>query len=424
MSQEFTVSDAPPASDPTKRNVILLSICLALSMTGTSLNMVVTALTGAMLADPSAVHSVPFLGVLPETSLATLPLSMQFVGTMIATIPASMLMRRVGRRVGFSVGQGIGAVGAALACYAIWEQSFWLFTLCGLIIGFHNAFWQYYRFAASETASDAFKPRAISLVMAGGVVAAIIGPELAVFSRELMAPVLFAGSYAVIVVLCLVTIIVLQFIRIPNLTAEERRDTGRPISEIVKQPVFIVAALSAMFGYAVMSLVMTATPLAMAFCNHDFDDTAFVIQWHALGMFAPSFFTGTVIRKIGVLNVIKIGALLMIGCVIVNLNGIELEHFWVGLVLLGLGWNFMFIGGTTLLTETYTPAERNKVQALNDFLVFGTVSAASLSAGMLQNLVGWDAVNLAIVAPVILAFAAALWLRISGIRTRVPEATR
>lgn len=398
-------------TDPTKRNVLLLAICLAFSMSGTSLNMVISALTGKMLADPNATVFIPFIGTLPEESLATLPLSMQFIGTMMATIPASMFMRRVGRRVGFTIGQIIGAIGAAIACYAILEGSFWLFTLCGLMIGVHNAFWQYYRFAASETASEAFRPHAISLVMAGGVVAAVVGPTLARESQDLLAPVMFAGSYAVVVVLCLITACILQFIRIPKLKIEQQRETGRPMGQIAKQPTFVVAVVAAMLGYAVMSFVMTATPLAMQVCGFDVADTAFVIQWHVLGMFAPSFVTGTLIRRFGVLNIIKIGTVLNIGCVAVNLSGVDIEEFWLGLVLLGVGWNFMFIGGTTLLTSTYTASERNKVQALNDFMVFGTVSVASLSAGMLQNLVGWNAVNMAVIGPVLVVFLAALWLR-------------
>ncbi|MDJ0683331.1 MAG: MFS transporter [Alphaproteobacteria bacterium] len=400
--------------DPTKRNVFILSACLALSMTGTSLNMVISALTGQALASKTAAIAVPFFGEIPEVAFATLPLTMQFIGTMIATIPASMFMRRVGRRIGFTLGQVIGVVGSGLACYAIILGEFWMFVACGLLIGFHNAFWQYYRFAASETASPAFKSKAISLVMAGGVVAAIFGPELAKLSNDLLAPVSFAGSFAAISVLCMVTIVLLQFVRIPSLTAEERKDSGRPLAEIARQPAFLVALLAAMFGYASMSLVMTATPLAMAVCGFGLADTAFVIQWHALGMFAPSFFTGSLIRKFGVLTIIKAGAVLVGGCVLVSLSGIALSDFWVALVLLGIGWNFMFIGGTALLTETYRPAERNKVQAMNDFLVFGTVSVASLSAGLLQHMVGWEAVNLAITVPVGIAFLAALTLRLRG----------
>ena len=225
---------------------------------------------------------------------------------------------------------------------------------------------------------------------------------------------MFAGSFAAIVVLCLITMVVLQFIRIPNLTKEEQQSTGRPLTEIAKSPTFLVAVLSAMFGYAVMSLVMTATPLAMAVCNLSFEETAFVIQWHVIGMFAPSFFTGSLIKRFGVLTIIKTGAILNFACIAINLSGIEIEHFWFGLVARGVGWNFMFIGGTTLLTQSYRPEERNKVQAMNDFVVFGTVSVASLSAGLLQNLIGCDAVNIAVITPVLIAFLAALWLRMKA----------
>lgn len=416
MTDRVEDGAAPAAKDPTRRNVFLLATCLALAMTGTSLNMVVSALTGQTLADPSVSVWIPFIGDLPQIALATLPLSMQFVGTMIATIPASLFMRRVGRRVGFTVGQCIGITGSLLACYAVFQGNFWLFVASGMLLGFHNAFWQYYRFAASETASPEFRPRAISLVLAGGVVAAVAGPELAKLTRELFTPTLYAGSFAAVSVLCMITIVVLQFIRIPNLTAEQRKDQGRPLGEIVRNPTFFVAVLSAMFGYAVMSLVMTATPLAMAVCGIGFADTAFVIQWHVIGMFAPSFFTGSLIKRFGVLTIIKVGALLNMACIAIALSGVELENFWFALVALGLGWNFMFIGGTTLLTECYRPEERNKVQALNDFLVFGLVSVASLSAGLLQNLIGWTAVNVAVIAPVGIAFLAALWLRVHRAR--------
>lgn len=391
-----------------KRNVLVLSFCLALSMTGTSAIMVVTALTGQSLANPTAVYTAPFLGEFKETALATLPLTLQFVGTMIATIPASLLMRHIGRRIGFTLGQGIGVAGALLAAYAILEASFWTFAASGVLIGFHNAFWQYYRFAAAETASASYKSKAISLVMAGGVFAAIFGPEIAKYSAEVFAPALFAGTFVAISLLCLATIILLQFLRIPKQKKEELVDSGRPLRVIVKQPIFITAMLAAMFGYASMSLVMTATPLAMAFCGFDLHDTKTVIQWHALGMFAPSFFTGSLISRFGVLRIIQTGATLMFGCVAVGLMGIEFMNFWVGLVLLGLGWNFMFIGGTTLLTDAYLPAERNKVQALNDFIVFGSVSIASFSAGWLQDQIGWSAVSMAIVLPVAIALIAAL----------------
>ena len=393
--------------DPTRRNVMLLSAGLALSMSGGSLVMTVTALTGTMLA--------------PRPELATLPLTVQFILTMATTIPASLLMRRVGRRVGFSVGQSIGVIGALVSCYAIFDQNFWMFVAGGGLIGSHNAFWQYYRFAAADTASADFKSRAISYVMAGGVIAAFLGPELAKHSRDLFAPIMFAGPYAVLAVLSLCTISLLQFIRIPELTVEERKDSGRPLIVIARQPAFIVAVLSAMLGYAVMSLVMTATPLAMAASDHGFADTAFVIQWHVLGMTVPSFFTGHLIRRFGVLTVIKTGALLNLGTVVVGVSGVDVKEFFLALVLLGVGWNFMFVGGTTLLTETYAPAERNKAQALNDFLVFGLVSVGSLASGAIQNLLGWDAINVTVIAPMLIAFLAALWLRLFNGRNNATD---
>jgi hypothetical protein len=227
----------------------------------------------------------------------------------------------------------------------------------------------------------------------------------------MLAPITYAGSYAIIGVICIATVALLAFIDIPKPEAKELKNSGRPLAEIGRQPMFVVAVLSAMVGYGVMSLVMTATPLAMMVAGHAFNDSAFVIQWHALGMFAPSFFTGHLIRRFGALNIILVGVLMNLACVGVNLSGDEVLRFWGGLVLLGLGWNFMFIGGTSLLTETYHPAERAKVQAFNDFLVFGLVTVGSFSSGVMLNVFGWDAVNYAVIAPVLVAFAATIWLR-------------
>lgn len=413
---EATTLAAPTIMPHMRRNVFLLAVCLALSFTGSSLTMVITALAGVMLADPTKIYHLPFVGGISEPALATLPLSLMFVGTVSMTFPASMFMRRFGRRIGFSFGQMIGITAAILSAYAIYVHEFWLLVLGGFVLGMHNGVWQFIRFAAAEVADDAFRSKAISLVMASGVFAAIAGPEIAKHTREVTGVYLFAGSYLAIVVLCLIAICVLQFVRIPPLTESQRKETGRPFREIAKQPAFIVAVLSAMLGYSTMSLVMTATPLAMAFCGFGFNDTASVIQWHVLAMFAPSFVTGHIINKIGVLSVIKIGAVLGFACVVMTLSGIDMLNFGAGLILLGLSWNFMFVGGTTLLTETYRPEERNRVQGINDFMVFGMVSIASLSAGLMQALVGWDAVNMVAIAPIGIVLVAALWLRFSGYR--------
>ena len=393
MSNEESVDRAGNG----RHTIILLAICQALTETGNIVIGVTSALTGYMLADDKA--------------LATVPLALIFTFVMVATIPASLFMRRVGRRIGFSVGQLIGASAAALSVVAIFQNSFWLFAVGGALFGVHGAFFQYYRFAAADTAGEQYRSRAIALVMAGGIVGAIAGPELSKVSRDLFEPLVFAGSFLTIVGLCFTTVAILQFINLPNLSTAQRQDTGRPLLEIARQPEFIVAILSAMLGFSSMTMVMTATPLAIIAHNHSFSDVAFIIQWHVLGMFAPSFFTGHLIHRFGTLNIILVGAMLIMSCIAVNLSGVDLADFWMALLALGVGWNFMFIGGTTLLTTTYRPEERAKVQGANDFCVFATVAGAAFSSGLLHNALGWQAVNLGVVLPILFAFSAALWLR-------------
>jgi MFS family permease len=388
-----------PWRGTTRRNVLLLAVCQSLSATTMSLIITVHALAGFMLAE--------------DKTLATLPLGIMFTMVMFSTIPASLFMKRYGRRLGFTLGQSIGTIAAIISVYAIFKEDFWLFALGGAFLGTHTAFWQYYRFAAADTASAAYRSRAISYVLAGGVISAILGPELAKYSRELFAPVVFAGNFVVMAILCLITIIVLQFVTIPPPTDEDRTSVGRPLSKIVSQPKFITAVLAAMCGYGVMVLVMTTTPLAVLGNEHSFNDAAFIIQWHILGMFVPSFFTGHLIKRFGVLPIIVSGALLMAICVAVNMTGVGIAQFWVALVALGVGWNFMFVGGTTMLTETYERSERAKMQATNDFLVFGTVAVASLSSGVLFNTIGWQGVNLAVVVPIVLILTVTIWFRVA-----------
>lgn len=383
------------------KTVVLLALCQGLSQSSSVIIGVVSGLTGLMLAD--------------DKSLATLAVASMMVGVMVATIPASLLMKRIGRRAGFTIGQVCGAIAALISVYSIFTENFWLFVAAGPIYGIHTAFFHYYRFAAADAATERYRSRAISYVLTGGVVAAILGPELAKLTRDLFAPVFFAGSFAAIFVLCLIGMVLLQFINIPQPTQNERSETGRPLSEIARKPEFAVAILSAMLAFGSMSLVMTATPLAVTANDHSFSDAAFIIQWHVLGMFMPSFFTGHLIHRFGTLNIILVGAVLIMSCIAINLGGVELVDFWFGLVALGVGWNFMFIGGTTLLTTTYKPAERAKVQAINDFCVFGSVAAGALSSGVLHAILGWDGVNYAIMAPIGIAFLAALWLRLKPI---------
>ncbi len=384
-----------------KRNVGLLATCQALMMTANVLLITTSALVGQRLA----AHQE-----LPE-SLATLPLAIQFLATMLTTIQASLLMKQLGRRTGFLLGTGMGLAGAALACYAILQQSFVLFVLATALFGINNGFGTYYRFAAADSATPDYRATAISYVMAGGVVAALLGTNLANWTRGLLADAPFAGSYFVLIGLYTLSLAALTFIRIPRLDAWTRQHSGRPLRAIVVQKTFIVAVAAAMLGYGVMSLIMTATPLAMHAHAHNFSSTAFVIEWHVLGMFAPSFFTGHLIRRLGVANVMLTGALLNGLTVAINLTGTSETHFWAALFLLGVGWNFLYVGGTTLLTEVYDEQEKAKVQALNDFLIFTTATGAILTAGVLQHLYGWRVVNLGVLPLIGAMLAAVVWLK-------------
>ncbi len=378
------------------RNVLLLSAAQALMMSGNSLLVATSALVGIALA--------------PDAALATLPLALQFLATMSASIPASLLMQRIGRRAGFVLGAAIGAAGALLAASAIVDGDFVRFCMGTVLVGTFNGFGIYFRFAAAEAAAEAARSRAISYVLAGGVVAAFVGPNLANWTQDWLPGAQFAGSYLVLSSLYGIALGVLALIHIPRPTADERRTAGRPLRRIAANPLFVVAVLGAMFGYGIMTFLMTATPLAMRGLAYPFSTAAFVIQWHVFGMFAPSFFTGRLIEAFGVLRIMRAGALLMGACVAINLSGTAPWQFWLALLLLGVGWNFLFIGATTLLTETYRPAERAKAQAGNDFLVFTTVAAASLSAGSLHYHFGWTAVNLGVLpvlALVLIAIAVA-----------------
>lgn len=401
-----------PKGDPTIRNTMLLCASLAVSNTGAVLIMTVTALAGAYLARPEVMYSLPLIGTFSERALSTLALSMQFIGTMMAAPPAALLMARIGRRAGFSVGQLIGFGAAGLATYALIDQNFWLFVVAGFLIGFHNAFWQQFRFAVADTASPEFKPKAVSYVMIGPLVAGIFGPEIAKHTRDIFAPVLFAGAYISVAMLALMAVAVLQFIRIPTPPKRKKGDsTGRSFKQLAQDPKFVIAVLAGMVGYSSMSFMMTATPLAMIDCGHLFDDAAFVIQGHVIAMFAPSFFTGSLIARYSAPRIILVGAGLYLGSVVINMTGIDMIQFFSSLVLVGVGWNFMFVGGTTMLTEFATPEERAKVQGVNDLLVFGAVSIASFLSGALQQAYGWGTVALSITGPIIVAAACVIVLQ-------------
>lgn len=380
------------------KNVFLLAACQALMMTNNALLITASALVGMLLAE--------------DISLATLPLALQFFATMLVSVPASLIMKKYGRRFGFMLGAIIGLFGGMIATTAILQADFWLFCLGTLLIGMFNGFGNFYRFAAVDVVATNMKSQAISYVMAGGVVAAVFGPNIASWTSGLIVGAEFAASYIVICVLYVLSFIVLSFVRITPLPlTTQKLQTARPLFALIKQPAFFVAVISGMFSYAVMSLVMTATPLSMSH-HHSLSDTVFVIQWHVLGMFLPSFFTGKLINRYGVINIMLIGAVLLAIAVIGNLQGTTLWHYWFALLCLGVGWNFLFIGATDLLTYTYKESEKAKAQAFNDFFVFGTVTLAALTAGYLQHNYGWEIVNLGVIPFIVGIFIVLSWVKI------------
>jgi MFS family permease len=369
-----------------RRNVVFLACALSLGMGSLAMNLVVAPLAGYALA--------------PDPTLSTLPLAILFIGMMVSTFPASMLMNRIGRRLGFLTGNAAGVLGALLAMKAMIDGSFLLLCIGTSFLGCANAFVQYYRFAAADTASDDFRPTAISLVMAGGVAAGLIGPNYATLSRDWLAPHAFAGAYLAMISLFVGSALAVAFLRIPRPSAIERKDSGRPIGQIALQPMFIVAVLCSTVAYCVMNFVMTSTPLAILGCGYGFGDAAFIIQWHAIAMFAPSFFTGSLIKRFGVLAIMTTGAMINLLAIAFHAVGIDLiVNFLPGMMLLGLGWNFLFIGATTLLTETYRPEERAKAQGTNDFIVFSFVALVSLASGPLYSRLGWTTLNLIALVP-------------------------
>ena len=369
-----------------------------------------------MTSTSAIISTAPIVGgilLVDDKSLATLPLALQFVAMALTTIPASLYMGRFGRKVGFITGASIGACGGALGAYAIMQGDFVLFCIASLLTGSFNGFCHYFRFAAADVSTDAFRSKAISYVLAGSIVAALLGPTLARNTADLMSAQ-FAGVYLALIVVYLLVACIVSFIDIPRPTAEQRKAGGRPLSKIARQPKFIIAVCAATFGYLVMSFLMTVTPIAMGVCGFTFSDSSYVIQAHILGMYAPAFVTGHLINRFGVNNILIAGSVLCGASIVIHLSGIGFMNFLFGLVLVGVGWNFLFTGGTTLLTQTYTPAEKAKVQGLNDFFIWGTISIGAVTSGAVQHSVGWSAVNLVMAPLVLIVFATTLWLRFSG----------
>ena len=382
-------------------------------MTSTGRNVAVLAACQAMLFSSSStlasINGLAGMALTKNPAFGTLPVTTWVLGGAIATLPASFYMKRAGRTQGLVAGAATGIAAALICALAIGTHSFWLLCFGTLVFGASNATGQYYRFAAADVSPADYKARAISLVLAGGLLGGIIGPGMSRFSVDALSE-RFMGAYLVLILFSVVTIGLLSATRIPNPTAEEKAGGGRPLREIARQPKFIVAVLAGAVGYGVMNLLMTATPIAMGLCGHPFGDAAFVISSHVIAMFAPSLVAGSLIKRFGVLKIILTGAVLNVACIGVALGGVDVAHFWLSLVLLGVGWNFMYIGGTTLLTETYRPEEKAKAQGTNDMCIFVMMVISSLTSGMLVTGAGWEKVNLLAMPLLAVVFAATLWL--------------
>ncbi|MEO8022449.1 MFS transporter [Polaromonas sp.] len=377
------------------RNLWLLAICQGLFLTNNVTFIAINGLVGLALA--------------PLGWMATLPVMGYVVGGALSTGLVARTQKRFGRKTSFQFGLLVAVLSALLCCYAAYSRNFWLLVTATVVAGYYNANAQLYRFAAAELALPAFREKAVSLVMAGGLIGAIAGPNLAAGTRTLTA-VPFAGAYLALAVVALLAMALLAFMQFPPPPAQQATSGGRPLGEIMRQPVFIVAAAASALGFGVMNLLMAATPIAMQVCGLPFSDAALVLEWHVIGMFAPGFFTGHLIKRFGTLPVMGVGLVLNVACVLVALSGVELHQFLVALFLLGLGWNFLFTGATTLALTAYRPEEKDKAQGALNFCVFAVLALSSLASGVLVTTQGWTLLNLGSLLPLGLTGAALAWL--------------
>ncbi len=385
------------------RNLWLLTICQGLFLTNNVTFIAINGLVGLSLA--------------PLGWMATLPVMAYVVGGALSTGLVAHTQRRFGRKNSFQLGLLVGLASALLCCYAAYSRNFWLLVVATLVAGYYNANAQLYRFAAAELALPAFREKAISLVMAGGLIGAVAGPNLASATRSLT-EVPFAGAYLALAGVALLAMALLAFIEFPAPPPKHASGGGRPLGVIMRQPVFIVAASAGALGYGVMNLLMAATPIAMQVCGLPFSDVAWVLEWHVIGMFAPGFFTGHLIKRFGTLPVMAAGLVLNIACVLIALSGVEFQQFVAALFLLGLGWNFLFTGATTLALTAYRPEEKDKAQGALNFCVFAVLALSSLASGVLVTTQGWTLLNLGSLLPLGLTGLALGWLALSQGRQR------
>jgi MFS family permease len=378
------------------RNLILLALCQGLFLTNNVVFIAINGLVGLSMA--------------PLGWMATLPVMGYVVGGALSTGLVARSQSRYGRKVSFQIGLLVALLSALLCAYAAFSHNFWLLVAATLVAGYYSANGQLYRFAAAELAAPAFREKAVSLVLAGGLLGAVIGPNLAKYTKNLFA-VPFAGAYLALAIVALLALALMAGLRVPPVPPPVKgADGGRPLLEIMRQPVFLVAMLGAALGYGVMNLLMAATPLAMQVCEFPFDDAALVLQWHVIGMFAPGFFTGHLIKRFGTLTIMGVGVLLNAACIAIALTGVELHQFLVALFLLGVGWNFLFTGSTTLSLQSYRPEEKDRAQAAINFGVFAVMAMTSFASGALVTTQGWQWLNIGSLLPVALTGLALLWL--------------
>ena len=380
------------------RALLLLALCQGFFLTNNVTFIAINGLVGLALA--------------PSAWMATLPVTAYVAGGALFAGLVARHQRAWGRQRAFQVGLAVAIATTALCAWAALHREFWLLVLGATLAGYYNANAGLYRFAATEIVAPAFKDRAISWVLAGGIIGAVAGPNLALATRNAL-PVEFAGAYAALAVVALFSLVTMSFIRFPKLAVPTASAPGRPLREIAAQPVFIVAVIACALGYGVMNLLMAATPIAMAMCPHPFASTALVLEWHVLGMFVPSFFTGSFIRRFGAVRVMAAGVVLNVVCIGVALSGVELERFLIALFALGVGWNFLFIGGTSLFTAAYRPEEKTTAQAALDTVVFSTMTITSFSSGALVTTQGWTLLNVGSLVPVAVVAGALAWFRIA-----------
>ena len=390
-----------------KKNLWLLAICQGLFLTNNVVFIAINGLVGFSLA--------------PFGWMATLPVMGYVVGGALSTGLVAKTQKRFGRRASFQIGLAVAFFSALLCTYAAVNKDFWLLCAATVIAGYYNANAGLYRFAAAELATPDWREKAVSLVLAGGLIGAVLGPNLAAQTRTLFS-VPFAGAYLTLAVVALLAIVLMGFIQFPPPPPKATSSGGRPLSVIMRQPVFIVAAAAGALGYGVMNLLMAATPLAMQQCQLPFSDVALVLEWHVIGMFAPGFFTGHLIKRFGVLPIMGVGVVLNGLCIAIALSGVDLHQFLAALFLLGVGWNFLFTGSTTLSLQTYTPEEKDRAQGALNFFVFATLAVSSLASGVLVTTQGWTLLNFGSIIPVVLVALALGWLAMHQRRLAVQGA--